>query len=61
MVILGSYLVRTYKITQTDFIHSVDIMLGIGLTPLITLIYISMEPAVTQNCVPLLQTYYAPS
>ena len=28
----------------------------IGLTPSFALIYISVEPAVTQNCVPLLQT-----
>ena len=29
---------------------------SIGLTPLIALIYISVDPAVTQNCVPQLQT-----
>jgi hypothetical protein len=27
------------------------VFLGIGLTPLIALIYVSVEPAVTQNCV----------
>ena len=31
----------------------------IGLTPSFALIYISVEPAVTQNCVPLLHTFEA--
>ena len=30
--------------------------MGIDLTPLIAFIYINLDPAVTQNCVPLLQT-----
>ena len=39
------------------FFLDLTIWFGSGLTSLIALIYISVEPAVTQNCVPLLQAF----
>ena len=46
-----------YIIFVTDMLlYCVIITKAIGLTPSFPLIYISAEPAVTQNCDPLLQT-----
>ena len=51
-------ILKEFKVSAKGFTSS-ESYIGnplIGLTPLIALIYISVEPAVTQNCVPLLQT-----